>query len=92
MKTPRSLTLNDLNPAMLARHDLGGPPTADLARLLGQLDLANSLNDLSINTPYLPGDMILCKLNLVKLKKPRRNPWYRPVLCPCDRRAARANT
>lgn len=97
MKTPRPFTLRDTTGACLAMSGEPMIPEVIENRKLAQLALVNALNDMTPNLagfdqlPYLPGDLIACKLNLVKLKKPRRNPWYRPALCPCDKRAARNN-
>lgn len=85
--SPDDLTYSDINPAMFANGKSLNLAEKTDHSFAGVLMIANALNDMApamgINTPHLPGDMLLCKLNLVKMKKPRRNPAYRPVKSCC---------
>ncbi len=86
-KPPRPLTYCDLT--MMRGFSVGevrrlvGSNSLAVAHGCAKIDLANAMNDMvpSLNgfdqLPYLPGDMILCKLNVVTLKQPRRNPWFK---------------
>lgn len=88
MKSPRSFTLKDTqlfgHYSAKARRALfeNNSNFIRVAPTLAQLNIINSLNDMVVSLAgfehcqYLPGDMIACKLNLVKMKRPRRNPWY----------------
>ena len=72
----RTLALKDCNPAFTK---------TDLSRgfMLARLEIINTLNDmqgslrgLDSNCPYMVGDIVACKLNLVRMKSPRKNPDY----------------
>lgn len=79
-RTPRALSPKDLNPFIMKNTD-------DDRWALGVLNACNMMNEMyasSLIHPYLPGDCILAKLNLLKRGKKvrinRRSPAGHVIL------------
>ena len=63
--------LENVNQSLVIRN----PQYAD-----GLLTAAAVMNDYasSFKLPYLPGDYVLAKMNVIETKRMRRNPYYKP--------------